>query len=133
MPSIRKRIGYLPLPGIQELIIEIANNENLSQSKVVGKLVEEALSARGLLKPQQAKHFNHQSWLKNRVDNGIPFLKKDDVHELISDKGITYNRKGYKVHGKSNEDNLLNSKQQHNLDLIEQFKQFLIYQKDELE
>ena len=47
MPSIRKRIGYLPSPEIQEIITNIANKENLSQSKVVGILVEEALLGRG--------------------------------------------------------------------------------------
>ena len=47
MPSIRKRIGYLPSINAQETITKIANKENLSQSKVVGLLVEEALIARG--------------------------------------------------------------------------------------
>ena len=46
MPSIRKRIGYLPSHNIQEIITNIAKKEKLSQSKVVGILVEEALSAR---------------------------------------------------------------------------------------
>jgi len=50
MPSIRKRIGYLPSVYIQEIITNISNKENLSQSKVVGILVEEALKARGLFK-----------------------------------------------------------------------------------
>ena len=48
MPSIRKRIGYLPSRNIQEIITSIAKQEKLSQSKVVGILVEEALLARGL-------------------------------------------------------------------------------------
>ena len=46
MPSIRKRIGYLPSINAQETITKIANKEKLSQSKVVGILVEEALIAR---------------------------------------------------------------------------------------
>ena len=47
MPSIRKRIGYLPSIDTQEIISKIAIEEKLSQSKVVGILVEEALMARG--------------------------------------------------------------------------------------
>ena len=47
MPSTRKRIGYLPSINAQETITKIANKEKLSQSKVVGILVEEALIARG--------------------------------------------------------------------------------------
>ena len=53
MPSIRKRIGYLPSLNIQEIITNIANKEKLSQSKVVGILVEEALIAKGI--------FDHQN------------------------------------------------------------------------
>ena len=47
MPSTRKRIGYLPSINAQETITKIANKEKLSQSKVVGILVEEALIALG--------------------------------------------------------------------------------------
>ena len=48
MPSIGKRIGYLPSQNIQDIITKIAKEEKLSQSKLVGILVEEALIARGL-------------------------------------------------------------------------------------
>ena len=54
MPSIRKRIGYLPSINAQETITKIANKEKLSQSKVVGILVEEALIARGGLDLQNS-------------------------------------------------------------------------------
>ena len=56
MPSIRKRIGYLPAPIIQDLINQISKNENLSQSKVVGILVEEALLARGLIQQKKSNY-----------------------------------------------------------------------------
>ena len=46
MPSQRKRIGFLPTAETQEIINEICNNEKISQSKVTGILVEEALRAR---------------------------------------------------------------------------------------
>ncbi len=51
MPSSRKRIGFLPRPVLQELIKEIANEQKLSQPRVVGILVEEALLARGIIAP----------------------------------------------------------------------------------
>ena len=78
MPSIRKRIGYLPSITIQEIITNISKREKLSQSKVVGILVKEALLARGLFD------------LNNR--NNYSF-KYSDLDELISDKGITYNKR----------------------------------------
>ena len=52
MPSIRKRVGYHPSLNIQNIITTISKKENLSQSKVVGILVEEALIARELYDAQ---------------------------------------------------------------------------------
>ena len=49
MPSKRKRIGFLPSSEVQILIDQICKNNNLSQSKVTGILVEEALISRGVL------------------------------------------------------------------------------------
>ena len=46
MPSQRKRIGFLPRAEVQDIINEIAKDNKLSQSKVTGILVEEALSHR---------------------------------------------------------------------------------------
>ena len=49
MPSQRKRIGFLPKQEIHDLIEKISNENNFSQSRVTGLLVEEALRSRGLL------------------------------------------------------------------------------------
>ncbi len=49
MPSQRKRIGFLPRSEVQLIIDEICKNNKLSQSKVTGILVEEALTFRGIL------------------------------------------------------------------------------------
>ena len=49
MPSLRKRIGFLPRAEVQIIIDQICKNNKLSQSKVTGILVEEALISRGML------------------------------------------------------------------------------------
>mgnify|MGYP001451977106 FL=1 len=46
MPSQRKRIGFLPTAEVQEIINKICASENISQSKVTGILVNEAIKAR---------------------------------------------------------------------------------------
>ena len=46
MPSQRKRIGFLPTAEVQEIINKISASENISQSKVTGILVKEAIKAR---------------------------------------------------------------------------------------
>ena len=126
MPSRRKRIGYLPSIDAQKTITKIANKEKLSQSKVVGILVEEALTAIGIF-DQEYKHdlirkvsHGNQSHMK---ESSIIF---SDLDELISDQGITYNKK------KENNDLdnfLYDPREAYNKDLFEQFKQFILFQK----
>ena len=50
MPTSRKRIGFLPTNEVKNIIDKICLRNNLSQSKVTGILVEEALKARNLYK-----------------------------------------------------------------------------------
>ena len=49
MPSQRKRIGFLPSEEVHEIIDKLCKDNELSQSKVTGLLVEEALRSRGVL------------------------------------------------------------------------------------
>ena len=126
MPSIRKRIGYLPTISAQETIAKIANKEKLSQSKVVGILVEEALIARGGfdLKNSNAVIRNKLYANKNIIDHSS--LNYNEVDELISDQGITYNTKNYIYNSEFNSYELGENL---NEDLFEQFKQFILFQK----
>ncbi len=129
MPSIRKRIGYLPTQNAQKLITEIANNENLSQSKVVGILVEEALLARGLFDPEKHTLLNSEYCINNNINQANRNLIYDDIDELISDKGITYNKQEYRINKISSEKVLSETEDQHNTELFNQFKQFMLFQK----
>ena len=49
MPTQRRRIGFLPRSEVHNIIDKICNHNKLSQSKVTGILVEEALRSRGIL------------------------------------------------------------------------------------
>ena len=49
MPTQRRRIGFLPRTEVQNIIDKISDHNKLSQSKVTGLLVEEALIYRGVL------------------------------------------------------------------------------------
>ncbi len=49
MPTQRRRIGFLPRAEVQIIIDKFCIQNKLSQSKVTGILVEEALSFRGVL------------------------------------------------------------------------------------
>ena len=72
MPSQRKRIGFLPTVEVQEIINKICASENISQSKVTGILVKEAIKARSMKNPSQ--NFNYVS--ENSNDNEFNLIKE---------------------------------------------------------
>ena len=61
MPSPRKRIGFLPSEEVHKIIEKLCIDNEFSQSKVTGLLVEEALRSRGVL---------NQSFNSNTIDKG---------------------------------------------------------------
>tara|TARA_B100000579_G_C22457341_1_gene677226 strand:- start:117 stop:509 length:393 start_codon:yes stop_codon:yes gene_type:complete len=124
MPSIRKRIGYLPSINIQQIITNISKKEKLSQSKVVGILVKEALIARGLLDYQSTNIPINDVSLSNQSDLNNSSFKYFEHDELISDKGITYNRKRNKQESGGIP---LENREAYNKDLFELFKQFMLF------
>ena len=77
MPSPRKRIGYLPAVEVQEIIDNICREKGLSQSKVTGLLVEEALKKRGVYEPRIGK--------KELVDNLTEVIFSDKYNYQDSD------------------------------------------------
>ena len=125
MPSIRKRIGYLPSPKVQEIISKIAYNEKLSQSKVVGILVEEGLIARGLLDLSTTNDLIRKNLYRIKNNTYDLSYNYNNLDELISDKGITYNTKRHKL---NNETFISESNEKDNEELFKQFKQFLRFQ-----
>ena len=121
MPSRKKRIGYLPSINAHETITKIAIKEKLSQSKVVGILVEEALVARDELDVLNSNGFNKKNLFSQKSNMDKSSFEYSDFDELISDKGVSY-----KNHS---EDNLFEPKGKYNEELFEQFKQFIMFQK----
>ena len=126
MPSIRKRIGYLPSINAHEKITKIAIKEKLSQSKVVGILVDEALLARDELAVLNSNDFNRKNRCSEKSNMDKSSFEYSDFDELISDKGVSYNTNNYKNHS---EYNLCEPKGKYNEELFEQFKQFIMFQK----
>ena len=96
MPSQRKRIGFLPRLEVQMIINSICKNNKLSQSKVTGILVEEALASRGVLnfhdiKSNAISNSHVKSLLKNNEKinkndnlNFIEDYRKDEI-QMIND------------------------------------------------
>ena len=83
MPSQRKRIGFLPRQEVQNIIDQICKNNKLSQSKVTGILVEEALHSRGMLNSS----FNNQHIYSHSNNNEPLLINFDDLnYKKVNDK-----------------------------------------------
>ncbi len=48
MPTKKKRVGFIPREDVMRIIDKLSIENNLSNSKIIGILVEEALSIRGI-------------------------------------------------------------------------------------
>ena len=72
MPSQRKRIGFLPSTEVQDIINKICASENISQSKVTGILVKEAIKARVM----KNDSLNISGLDKNLNDNEFSLVKE---------------------------------------------------------
>ena len=55
MPTRKKRVGFIPREDVMRIIDKLSIENNLSNSKVIGILVEEALSTRGIFNKKIGK------------------------------------------------------------------------------
>ena len=77
MPTKKKRVGFIPREDVMRIIYKLSIENNLSNSKIISILVEEALSARGIFnktngKVTQSFHSNEDN-SKNLFDNSGDF------------------------------------------------------------
>ena len=74
MPTKKRRVGFIPRSEVLDLINELSVKCNLSNSKIINILVEEALEKRGI--------FNKNSEIYNNKDQ-IYDIKKELDDNLI--------------------------------------------------
>ena len=77
MPTKKKRVGFIPREDVMRIIEKLSTENNLSNSKIISILVEEALSIRGIFnkkncKEMQSYQSNHDN-SKNLFDNSGDF------------------------------------------------------------
>ena len=97
MPSTRKRIGFLPSEEVHEIIEKLCTASELSQSKVTGLLVEEALRSRGELS---------KSVGQNTTEEGDFVNFSFDQESFIENKKITRNMDDYAINKKELSDDI---------------------------
>ena len=73
MPTKKKRVGFIPREDVMRIIEKLSTENNLSNSKIISILVEEALSIRGIFNKKNGKitqsYQINDSFLKNLPDN----------------------------------------------------------------
>ena len=77
MPTKKKRVGFIPREDVMRIIEKLSIENNLSNSKIISILVEEALSIRGIFnkkngKVTQSYQLNNNN-SKNLLDNSGDF------------------------------------------------------------
>ena len=55
MPTKKKRVGFIPREDVMTIIEKLSIENNLSHSKIISILVEEALTARGIFNKKTGK------------------------------------------------------------------------------
>ena len=78
MPTKKKRVGFIPREDVMRIIDKLSTENNLSNSKIISILVEEALSIRGIFNKKNGKvtqsfHLNNYE-LQNLPNNCYDFV-----------------------------------------------------------
>ena len=92
MPTKKKRVGFIPREDVMRIIDKLSIENNLSNSKIISILVEEALSIRGIFNKKNGKVT--QAYKNNNVnsqtlsDNSLSFIDNEEFSidtKLVND------------------------------------------------
>ena len=77
MPTKKKRVGFIPREDVMRIIEKLSIENNLSNSKIISILVEEALSVRGIFNKKNGNvtqsYLLNDNISKNLFDNPVDF------------------------------------------------------------
>ena len=77
MPTKKKRVGFIPREDVMRIIDKLSIENNLSNSKIISILVEEALSMRGIFNKKKGEvtqsFLSKKDKSKNLFDNSGDF------------------------------------------------------------
>ena len=122
MPTKKKRVGFIPREDVMRIIDKLSIENNLSNSKIISILVEEALSIRGIFNKKNGKvtqsYQSKDDNSKNLCDNSGDFA---DNAKLTIDTNLG----NYFIPSKSTD---LNEENQEAFDL-QTYKKFLSFLK----
>ena len=122
MPTKKKRVGFIPREEVMKIIDKLSMENNLSNSKIISILVEEALSIRGIFNKKNGKG------TKSNVEiNNDSVLISKDSPTFIDNTKLSIDRKLSSNFNTSNSTHL-NEANQDGFDL-ETYKMFVSFLK----
>ena len=122
MPTKKKRVGFIPREDVMRIIEKLSTENNLSNSKIISILVEEALSIRGIFNKNNGKVT--QSYQINKDNSKNLF---DNSGDSTDNAKLSIDTKLEK-HLNTNKSTHLNSANQEAFDL-QNYKKFLSFLK----
>ena len=95
MPTKKKRVGFIPRNDVYDIVNKLSIERNLSNSKIINMLVEEALYKRGLLNLKTGKAFNnfYSSYLNDNYQDARDSFNNEFPHDFK--KGFLDNTNSY--------------------------------------
>ena len=121
MHTKKKRVGFIPREDVMRIIDKLSIENNLSNSKIISILVEEALSIRGIFNKKNGRVT--QSY-QNNNDNSKPL--SDNSNSFI-DEELSIDTKSVN-HFSSDNSTHLNNPKKEAFDL-QTYKKFLLFLK----
>ena len=73
MPTKKKRVGFIPRDDVMKIIEKLGIENNLSNSKIISILVEEALSMRGIFNKRNGKKTQSYQLNNNNLEHSSEF------------------------------------------------------------
>jgi len=121
MPTKKKRFGFIPREDVMKIIDKLSIENNLSNSKIISILVEEALTSRGI--------FNKKSGKLSQLFNDINDFSENLIQDSseLSDSEKLINNLNFKNHNESLKTSYKQNKQD-TFDL-QTYKKFLLFLK----
>ena len=122
MPTKKKRVGFIPREDVMKIINKLSMENNLSNSKIISILVEEALSRRGIFYKKNGKETQLYQSTKEDSQN----LSANSPHFMDNTKFSIGPKLGN--HFNTDKSTYLNKPNQEVFDL-QTYKKFLLFLK----
>ena len=120
MPTKKRRVGFIPRSDVLDLINKLSFESNLSISKIISILVEEALYKRGIFNINNGKVINYQSQINFDKENQI--LVKNDYKDFSN--GFNNFKNNENQHFNNSSDEFIDK------EIYEKFLMFLQFQEE---